>query len=92
MKKIDFRKIRIKDVEGNDIPADISKQLGNQMYMQGQNIEECELGRDIYHNGEVELDEQQAKTVERFVSSYSYIMRTPILEMLDVTPKNVNNL
>lgn len=92
MKKIDFRKITIKDVEGNDIPADISKQLGNQMYMQGQNIEECELGRDIYHNGEVELDEQQAKTVERFVGSYSYIMRTPILEMLGVTPKNVNNL
>ena len=47
MKKVNFKEITIKDINGNDIVADFQKQLGNQLYMQGQNIEECELGKKI---------------------------------------------
>ena len=42
MKSVDFRKIQIMDIEGNAQEADFSKQLGNQLYMQGHDIAECE--------------------------------------------------
>ena len=82
MKKVDFRSIGIKNIEGQIETADVSKQLGNQMYMQGQNIEECELGRDIYHKGIVELDGKKEDMVRRFVQPWSYILRSAIEETL----------
>ena len=82
-KKINFRQIPVKNIEGQIETADVSKQLGNLMYMQGQNIEECELGRDIYHNGVVELNSKQAEMVLRFVKPWSYVLRSAIEETLN---------
>lgn len=48
MIKVNFSKIVIKDIEGRDVQADFQRQLGNQLYMQGRDIEECELGKRIY--------------------------------------------
>lgn len=80
--RVDFRTIGIKNIEGQIETADVSKQLGNLMYMQGQNIEECELGRDIYHNGVVELNSKQAEMVLRFIRPWSYVLRSAIEETL----------
>ena len=82
MKKIDFRKIQVENIEGIKNEADVSKQLGNQLYMQGRNIEECELGRDIYHNGEVELSDTQVEMVKQFIMPWSYVLRSAIEETL----------
>lgn len=82
MKKIDFRKIQVENIEGIKNEADVSKQLGNQLYMQGRNIEECELGRDIYHNGEVELSDKQVEMVKQFIMPWSYVLRSAIEETL----------
>jgi hypothetical protein len=84
MKKVDFSKITIKDIEGNDVQADFQKQLGNQLYMQGRNIEECELGKKIYFaEGEIELDEKECRTVVQFAQThYSYIVRTALTDIL----------
>lgn len=81
--RVDFRTIGVKNIEGNIETADVSKQLGNLMYMQGQNIEECELGRDIYHNGVVELNSKQADIILRFVKPWSYVLRSAIEETLN---------
>lgn len=79
MKKVDFSKITIKDVEGKDVVADFQKQLGNQLYMQGRNIEECELGRRIYHaEGEVVLTDAEAQMVANATQGYSYVARIAI--------------
>ena len=78
MIKIDFRQIGVKNIDGQTETADVSKQLGNLMYMQGQNIEECELGRAIYHKGSVELDSKQADMVRRFIQPLSYVLRSAI--------------
>ena len=82
MKKIDFRKIFVENIEGVKNEADVSKQLGNQLYMQGRNIEECELGRDIYHKGEVELSDKQVEMVKQFIMPWSYVLRSAIEETL----------
>lgn len=82
-KTVDFRTIGIKNIEGQIETADVSKQLGNVMYMQGQNIEECELGRAIYHNGQVELNQKQEDMVRRFIQPWSYVLRSAIEETLN---------
>lgn len=76
--KVNFKEIVIKDIEGNDVKADFSKQIGNQLYMQGINIEECELGKKIYFDGEVELTEKDAEVVKRITAGYSLVARTAI--------------
>ena len=76
--KVDFRKIRVRNIEGEEEVADISKTIGNVLYMNGQDIEECELGKAIYHDGEVELNEKAVETVKRFAKNFSYLMRSSI--------------
>ena len=82
-KTVDFRKIGIKNIEGQIETADVSKQLGNQLYMQGRHIEECELGSDIYHKGQVELSHEQEEMVRQIIRPWSYVLRTAIEETLN---------
>lgn len=82
-RKINFKEIAVKDINGNEQKVDVSQLLGNQLYMEGQNIEECELGKKIYFaEGEVELGEADANIVKAFTRRYSYIIRTAIDDML----------
>jgi hypothetical protein len=84
MKKVNFREIVIEDIHGNPMPGDFHEVLGNQLYMQGRDIRECELGRKIYFaEGEIELTDDEAKTVKEAVKGWSYIARTAIEKMLD---------
>ena len=77
--KVNFSKIIIKDIEGRDVQADFQRQLGNQLYMQGRDIEECELGKRIYFaQGEVELSDKEATIVRQAVQGYSYVARIAI--------------
>ena len=77
--KVNFAKIIIKDIEGREVEADFQRQLGNQLYMQGRNIEECELGKRIYFaQGEVELTDKEAAIVTQAVQGYSYVARSAI--------------
>ena len=79
MTKINFKKIIIRDIEGREQEADFSKQLGNQLYMQGHDIEECELGKRIYFaGGEVELTAEECTIVRKAIEPYSYVARQAI--------------
>ena len=61
-KKIDFTALPVKDIEGNEMSVNIAKALGNQLYMQGQNVDECELGKKIYYSeGEMELHDEEVR-------------------------------
>ena len=81
--KVNFAKIIIKDIEGRDVQADFQKQLGNQLYMQGRDIEECELGKRIYFaDGDVELTDKECTIVRNAVQGYSYIARSAIENQL----------
>lgn len=82
--KIDFTKVPVKDIDGKEFKADLHKELGQQLYMQGQTIEECELGSLIYHSdGAVELTIEQAACVSRFVDRWPYVTRTAVKTLLD---------
>ena len=82
--KIDFTKIPVKDIDGKEFEADLHKELGQQLYAQGQNIEECELGSLIYHSdGPVELTIEQAACVSRFVDRWPYVTRTAVKALFE---------
>lgn len=79
MKKVNLQKIEIEDIKGEKIIADFAKQIGNQLYMSGRTIEECELGKRIYYaEGDVELNEKECEMVKNIIAGYSYLARTSI--------------
>jgi len=82
--KIDFSKVQIKDIEGNAQTVDISKELGNMMYLNAQDIAVADLGHDIYHKKEVELNKEQAQNVKVFVEQgFKAILKRELIPILD---------
>ena len=84
-KKVDFKNIVIRDINGQETKADVTALFGNMLYMQGQNIEECELGQAIYHQGDegpeaLELSDKQVDIVKAYAERLPYVMRTGIKE------------
>lgn len=85
MTKVNFSRISIKDIEGNVQKANFRKELGNQLYMQGRNIEDCELGKKIYFTAEdkeTELNEKEVGIVRQAIAGYSFVARMAIEEAL----------
>lgn len=84
MKQIDFSNIIIKDIEGNDVAVDISKDLGNAIYYGTRDIAAADLGRSIYHKKKVELNDEDVKVVRQYVErDFKAIVKMAVLPMLD---------
>ena len=80
---VNFKKIKIVDINGQQQEADFSQQLGNQLYMTGHDIEACELGKRIYFaKGDMELNEKEIQTVKNILAGWSYVARTAIEEAM----------
>ena len=97
-KKVNFAEIIIRDINGQEQKADVRVMLGNMLYMQGQNIEECELGQAIYHSGKktndggggegpeaLELSDKQCAIIKQFAERLPYVMRTGLIEAVKPT-------
>ena len=72
--KIDFRKIEIEDLDGNIDAVDVSKVFGNVIFNYTDDIAEYELSKLIYHNGEVELTEEQAKSLVKYTEAFDRVI------------------
>lgn len=82
--KIDFSKVEIKDIEGKTVTADISKELGNMMYLDARDIAVADLGHEIYHKHEVDLNREQAQAVKMFVDEgFKAIVKRELMPLLD---------
>ena len=66
--RIDFSKIDTQDIEGNKSTVNISKELGNAIYNKTADIGELELAREIYKQGEVEVDAEKASIIVKYVN------------------------
>lgn len=67
MKKIDFRKIIVKDIEGKETSMDLSTKIGNSIFNNTPDIGEYEFSKEIYMNGEVEITEERAAIVRKYM-------------------------
>lgn len=83
--KIDFRKIEVKDIEGNNSTVDIAKMLGNAIYQKTADLGELELAQTIYKNGEVELSTEQAERIREYVrTNFVAVVQIAVNEALSV--------
>ena len=75
MARVNFGKVVIKTITGEDAEVDFRKDVRNQLYMQGKDIEECELGKRIYYaEGRVELSDKECDVVRNAVQGYPYLI------------------
>jgi hypothetical protein len=82
---IDFRKIKVTDIEGNNSTVDIAKMLGNAIYQKTADLGELELAQQIYKNGEVELSTNQAESIKEYVrTNFVAVVQIAVNEALSV--------
>lgn len=86
MKEVNFAKIMVPDINGAERAVDFRKDLGNLLYMQGNSIEECELGVAIYHQPDdkpLQLSDMQRIMLRQFVIRLPYVSRTAVQKALE---------
>lgn len=88
MKKVDFRKIVVKDIEGKETAMDIAKVMGNTIYNNTPDLGELEFAQDIYKLGEVEVTEERAAMVRNMdVGQFFAYIKKAVNEALDMALK-----
>ena len=83
MKKIDFEKIPIKDIDGNVLPCDVRKVVGNTLFNMADDVAEWELGVKIYNSvGEVEISEKDVQIIMKFAGFFKYVLRHALTDAM----------
>ena len=90
-KKVNLSALEIRGIDGSKQQVNIQDEVANLIYMQGQSIADCELGRKIYNGGRdqngvltkdadrtVELSDDELKMVERIAGQFPYVIREAI--------------
>ena len=90
-KKVNLSQLEIRGIDGSKQQVNIQDEVANLIYMQGQSIADCELGRKIYNGGRdqngvlikdadrtVELSDDELKVVERIAGQFPYVIRIAI--------------
>lgn len=72
--RVDFRKIKVKDLSGNIEYIDISKVFGNFVFNNTTDIEEYDLSKKIYYDGEVDITEKQSKSLVRYADAFERVI------------------
>ena len=87
--KIDFRKIEVKDIEGNSSTVDIAKELGNAIYNNTTDLGELEFAQEVYKHGEVEVDSEKAEIIRKYMEVGRFFARIKkgVFDLLD----SINN-
>jgi len=73
--KVNFKKLQITAVNGlpllndtgKDVCIDVSKEVGNYIYMETSDLGELDLAQRIYKEGEVELTDEEIQIVGNYI-------------------------
>lgn len=83
MKKLNFKAVPTRDIEGNLEPRDISKELGNYIYHETSDLGELDLAQRIYKDGEVEANESEIEIIRKYIDSgYKAFVKKAFEEMV----------
>ena len=85
MKKLDFTKVAIENIDGSFETADLAKTLGNAIWVQAKSLEVSELGRKIWRDGDVEVSNDEIAILNEMIPSIfpSYIVKKALLDLLN---------
>lgn len=83
MKKLNFKAVPCRDIEGNIEPRDISKELGNFIYRETSDLGELDLAQRIYKNGEIEATDEEVEVIRKYINSgYKAFVKKAFEEMV----------
>ena len=90
-KTFDFSKVEILSLDGKKLGIEqLRGEICNTLYMQGQDITECELGQKLWHAKDaagaftpVEISEEEEKKLRAQFEKYPYLIRTALLKQLN---------
>ena len=83
MKQIDFTKVSIKDIEGNEQETNVAKAVGNLIFNMADDVAEHDLGIKIYHSdGAIDIDENEEKILKKYLPALKYNLRSAIEQLL----------
>ena len=91
-KTFDFSKVEILSLDGKKMGTEqLRAEVCNSLYMQGQDITECELGRKLWNAKDaatgailpVEITEEEEKRLRAQFEKYPYLIRTALLKVLN---------
>lgn len=85
MKQVNFNEIEIENIDGTKGKLNIKRDLANILYMQGETIEESELGRRIFNTpAEIELSPEDVEIVIKYVKKYytSIVVKNAIINAI----------
>lgn len=86
MKKINFKKVSCKMIDGTFKDYDMAKTIGNGLYFSVTDIEKLKLAEKIYAGEEVELSDDDCKLIATLVSSNEGLLafaKQGVLELLN---------
>ena len=88
MKKLNFKAVPTRDIEGNLEPRDISKELGNYIYRETSDLGELDLAQRIYKNGEIEATDEEIEIIRKYINSgYKAFVKKAFEEMVSMLNK-----
>lgn len=95
MKKVNLSQLEIQGIDGAKQRVNIQDEVANLIYMQGQSIADCELGRKIYNAGRdsggalvegsdrtFEASDDDVKIISRIAQQFPYVIRESLLAAL----------
>ena len=83
MKKLNFKAVPCRDIEGNLEPRDISKELGNFIYRETSDLGELDLAQRIYKEGEIEATDEEVEVIRKYINSgYKAFVKKAFEEMV----------
>lgn len=84
---IDFRKITVKDLDGNELVYDVSKSLGNFIYKVTPDLGMFQLAQSMYNDGEIEIPDELKGQLIVIISHpqcpFIAIIKQKIIEILN---------
>ena len=83
MKQIDFTRLPINDIDGNENENDVSKFVGNFIFNMADDVDEHEFGIEIYHSaGAIDIDEKKEAILKKYLPTWKYNLRSAIESLL----------
>lgn len=91
MKKIDFRTVAVKKIDGSMEKVDMDYQgLANYIYNETKDLGELEMARRLYKTGSLELDSKSASALRVYVEqAFGAVVHEALFPVLDDI---INNL
>jgi len=92
-KKINLKQIEVEiDYNGTKAITDVSEPLASAIFNNAENYDDFELGREIHKKGEVEIDEQQAQAIKKYIPlGFKIFVQPSIIQALDNLFNNNQN-